>query len=114
MENILNSLLDSGLINDYLHADDLKYLKVVVKNIQKNYLYSSHFHGLYHSEKVLLFALVIAKSLDLNELEKEILIDAAIYHDCGRGDDNEDTIHGYSSAIKIGKIVGKILLQESL
>ena len=38
MENILNSLLDSGLINDYLHADDLKYLKVVVKNIQKNYL----------------------------------------------------------------------------
>ena len=48
MENILNSLLDSGLINDYLHADDLKYLKVVVKNIQKNYLYSSHFHGLYH------------------------------------------------------------------
>lgn len=107
MENILNSLLDSGLINDYLHADDLKYLKVVIKNIQKNYLYSSHFHGLYHSEKVLLFALVIAKSLDLNELEKEILIDAAIYHDCGRSDDNEDTIHGYSSAIKIGKIVGK-------
>ena len=107
MENILNSLLDSGLINDYLHADDLKYLKVVVKNIQKNYLYSSHFHGLYHSEKVLLFALVIAKSLDLNELEKEILIDAAIYHGCGSGDDNEDTIHGYASAIKIGKIVGK-------
>ena len=27
MENILNSLLDSGLINDYLHAEDLKYLK---------------------------------------------------------------------------------------
>lgn len=106
MENILNSLLESGLLNNYLGVDDLEILKKIVKGIQKKYLYSSNFHGLHHSEKVLLFAFIISKSLDLTEEEKEILIDAAIYHDCGRIDDNEDTIHGYSGAIKIDKIVG--------
>lgn len=105
MENILNSLLDSGLLNNYLSINDLEILKKIISGIQKKYLYSSNFHGLHHSEKVLLFAFIISKSLDLTEEEKELLVDAAIYHDCGRIDDNEDTIHGYSGAIKIGKIV---------
>lgn len=76
-----------------------------IEGIQKKHLYPSPFHGLYHSEKVFLFALILAKEYKLNSELTQIIIDAAIYHDIGRKNDNEDGFHGLYAANRIDNVV---------
>lgn len=101
MENILRNLIDSGNLDEYLNDFDKNNLKDIVKNINKYALYPSLFHGLHHSQKVLLFAYLLGKKYNLDEIDMKILIDAAIYHDIGRINEFNDSFHGLAATYKI-------------
>ncbi len=105
MDNIINDFIDNGFLDFYLNEKQKNNLKEIVKNINKRVLYNSNFHGLHHSQKVLLFAYLIGIQQNLDEVDMQILIDASLYHDIGRQNENEDSFHGLVSANKIDKIV---------
>ncbi len=64
-------------------------------------------HGLEHAFRVSLLALVIAEYYDLSEVEKKILVDAALLHDIGRLDDYYGYDHNY-----IGKTLADSILHN--
>ena len=70
----------------------------------KEYLYKSAFHGIYHSEKVMLYAMIIGLDNDLSQADLNILCDAAAFHDIGRVGEAEDETHGRTSALRFEKI----------
>lgn len=70
----------------------------------KEYLYKSAFHGIYHSEKVMLYAMIIGLANDLSQADLNILCDAAAFHDIGRVGEAEDETHGRTSALRFEKI----------
>ena len=107
MSSILNDLILSEKLDLYLTSDDKKLLSTKISQIRKEFLYPSKFHGIHHSEKVLLFSYLIGKHENLSLDELEILLDAAVYHDIGRMDETEETMHGYVSATRIEKVVTK-------
>ena len=72
--------------------------------LHKEYLYKSNFHGIYHSEKVMLYALIIGLENDLSSTDLNILCDAAAFHDIGRIGETEDETHGRTSAIRFENI----------
>lgn len=76
-----------------------------IKNIKREKLYQSPIHGLYHSEKVCLFAYLLGCFYQLNEEDLQILTDAAIYHDFKRQSDFEDSFHGMVSAIHMEELM---------
>lgn len=104
MSNILIKAFNENILDKYLNEADKEILISKIKALNLKYLYSSPFHGLHHSEKVLLFSYLISKQFKLTTEELEILLDAALYHDIGRENDNEDKTHGMISANKIGLI----------
>ena len=90
----------------FLSPEELQEIKRIVSNIQVEYLYQGNFtHGLYHSEKVFIYTYLLAKQENIKEPFRQILFDAAIYHDCNRQDNFEDSIHGYASANKIKGLI---------
>lgn len=114
MESLIQKILteENSISNKYLSEQEKEeYLKIVA-SIKKEHLYKSKIHGLYHSEKVCLFAFIIGKSLGLNDLDMQIITDAALYHDIGRQNDTNDTIHGFSSAYRIDKVVDNKIYQD--
>lgn len=88
-------------LNQLLQKEDCDKLINQIENIRTKYLYPTKFHGLYHSQKVLLFAYLIGKHEGLSEEDMQIVMDAAVYHDIGRQNEVEDEFHGYSSSRKI-------------
>ena len=105
MRKILINLIDNGIVDSYIDLENRKKIINIIKKIKEKYLYSSLFHGLHHSEKVLLFAYILGLNYNLSETDMQILTDAAIYHDIGRFDETEDAFHGLNSARKIEKVV---------
>lgn len=90
----------------FLSPEELQEIKRIVSNIQVEHLYQGNFtHGLYHSEKVFIYTYLLAKKENIKEPFRQILFDAAIYHDCNRQDNFEDSIHGYASANKIKGLI---------
>lgn len=81
-----------------------EFLKIL-NDIDKKQLYNSPIHGLYHSEKVLLFSYLIGKHYNLNEQDMRIICDAAKYHDIGRVGDDENKFHGNNSSEKIDLVI---------
>lgn len=117
MEQILTGQLssletNSNAIAKYVTEENILELVNILKGIKEDKLYSSQIHGLYHSEKVLLFAYLIAKQQNLNPVDFQIIIDAALYHDIRRENDFEDPFHGYASALKIGEVVDHEIYQD--
>ncbi len=106
MPNILIEIINEGKLDNYLNETEKKELIELTKGIKRNYLYKSEFHGLHHSEKVLLFAYLIGQHDNLSVGEMEIITDVAIYHDIGRHTEEEETIHGYVSAQNLGEVLG--------
>ena len=106
MLSILNEMILEHKLDEYLSDEDKKRISSILFSIRTEYLYKSEFHGLHHSEKVLLFAYLLGKHEKLNNLEFEILLDAALYHDIGRETETEDTTHGYATALRINRVVG--------
>lgn len=105
--NYDKNLIDFMVNN--LDINDMKKILNYLNNANYNILYSSNFHGAYHSEKVLMFAYLLGKSENLSDDDMQIIMDAAFYHDIGRENDNEDEIHGYSSSMLINLKKDKIL-----
>lgn len=81
-----------------------EFLKIL-NDIDKKQLYDSPIHGLYHSEKVLLFSYLIGKYYNFNEQDMRIICDAAKYHDIGRVGDDENKFHGNNSSEKIDLVI---------
>lgn len=110
MKNILQQVIinkDSVYpkLNSLLENLDLTPLVPILDDVKEKSLYSSFFHGLHHSQKVCLFTYLICKELKINEVDTQILLDAALYHDIGRLDDTEEVFHGFNSARKIASVV---------
>lgn len=99
-------------LNDYLNNIDVDELIDILNGINQSKLYNSYFHGLHHSQKVCFFAYLIGKQQGLNEVDMQILMDAAIYHDIGRLNDNEERYHGYNSARQIDTVVTDAIYQN--
>lgn len=95
MDNIINDFIDNGFLDFYLDEKQKNFFREIVKNINKGKLYNSMFHGLHHSQKVLLFAYLIGLQENLDEVDMQIIVDAAVYHDIGRTDDSNDSFHGF-------------------
>lgn len=117
MDNILFSILTNPNYSEYLShfltQKDKENLVNLVNSINKRFLYKSYFHGLHHSEKVMLNAYLIGKYLRLNAIDFQILMDGALYHDIGRSSDAEDSIHGFSSTLKLQQVVTSPIYQDS-
>ena len=112
MDNIINDFIDNGFLDFYLDEKQKNFFREIVKNINKCKLYNSMFHGLHHSQKVLLFAYLIGLQENLDEVDMQIIVDAAIYHDIGRTDDSNDSFHGLYGANKIDKVVTRDIYKE--
>lgn len=117
MKRILQQVITSPdsvfpKLNDYLTEMDLSELVSILDNVNENALYRSYFHGLHHSQKVCLFAYLIAKKLNVNEIDMQILMDAALYHDIGRMNEVEDSFHGYCAARKIDTVVKNPIYED--
>jgi len=109
MPELLNSLVE---LKEFIDENDINKLLKTLKNIKKEKLYVSLIHGLYHSEKVFLFSYIIAKNQNLNPIDFQIIIDAALYHDNRRENDFEDEFHGYVSACSISSIVADPIYED--
>ena len=62
-------------------------------------------HGVSHSRRTLLLALLMAYLDNLSDRQTRILAYASVYHDIGREHDGKDNAHGYDSyhkAIELG------------
>ena len=113
MKNILINLINNGIVDSYVNSLSRDKIINIIKNIKSQFLYDSLFHGLHHSEKVLLFSYILGSYFKLSEIDLQILIDAAVYHDIGRIDETEDAFHGLASARKIEKVIDSPIYQDS-
>ena len=57
---ILDNYKQVPILNE-LDEKDIEFIKNINKNIRKNELYKFLYHGLHHSQKVMLFSYLIAK-----------------------------------------------------
>ncbi len=78
-----------------------------LSGIRMEALLNSKIHGVYHNEKVAFFVALIGLNEGCSMKEISLLLKAAIYHDCGRENDHDETRHGILGAKKF-----KNLFQE--
>jgi len=104
VENIIQNYLQEKSSRGEIFGS-IDELINVLNDIKQEYLYKSHFHGLYHSQKVTYFAYLIGKASGLGKEDMKILLDAAKYHDIGRDNDYESDMHGFISSNKIDNVV---------
>lgn len=103
---MMNRILEkTTLLSSFLDEDKLREYKEFLSNLKVEKLYHSKIHGEYHSEKVSLFAFILANEYHLDEVDKQIIIDAALYHDIGRMNDLNECFHGLASANRIEYVV---------
>lgn len=95
-----------------LSDEQIKLLETELQSIKKDVLYKSKIHGINHSEKVLFWAFILSNDNFLSDIDRKIVLDAAKYHDIGRTNDIDDTIHGKLSAEKVLSIVDNPIYQE--
>ena len=115
MERLIEKILkeENSVADDYLSENEKKEYLEIIRNIKQECLYQSKIHGLYHSEKVCLFAFIIGKRSNLNKVEMQIIIDAALYHDIGRQNDTNDSLHGFASAYRIENAVDSDIYKDA-
>lgn len=72
-------------------------------------------HGISHTRRVLLLSLILSWMEGLSETDRDLLCQAAIYHDIGRSNDNFDPRHGresYQRVLQYGLFNGETEQQE--
>lgn len=90
--NWLNKVVEDGAIDGFwLYQRNADYDAVPFQIV-------SNLHGKSHAGRVLFMCMLLAFMKGLNLEDKEILIEAALYHDTGRCSDAEDNTHGAESA----------------
>lgn len=75
-----------------------RYVNAFDKNLFFN---PDGIHGMMHMKRVLLHVLSLATEFQLDDVEQEILVAAALYHDIGRTHDGRDDFHGEKSWDKL-------------
>jgi len=89
--NIFNQPIYQHLQNDFDHWYELLCQKIA-------FHFDSHLHGINHCGRVLLYALILADELGLDDKSKTILCHTAVFHDSKRFDDGYDIGHGKRGA----------------
>ncbi len=114
MERLIHNIIkeENSIVNNYLSEQEKEEYLKIINGMKVEHLYKSKIHGLFHSEKVCLFAFIIAKKLELNATDTQIIIDAALYHDIGRECDTNDSIHGYASAYRIDRVLSNDIYKD--
>ncbi len=77
-----------------------EYLNKKIAGREELYLNMSEIHGATHANNVSLFAAFIATMMQMSDRDIKTIIEAAIYHDIGRTNDNKNFNHGKLGAIK--------------
>lgn len=112
LQNATKELKVRGL-KPYSYSEFIKTIKqskfyplfqTLCNEIRLEYIYKSSIHGIYHNERVAMFALFLAEKLNLAEIDAKIAIYAALYHDIGRQNDDIDDMHGTRSAKMVDKL----------
>lgn len=87
-----------------LTPEDIRYLNSKINDMQRSNLYQrkTDCHGKRHVENVMLFAGIIAIYEQLTGPDRDLLMEAAKYHDQGR-DNDFDEQHGIESAYIAGR-----------
>lgn len=114
MERLIHNIIkdENSIVDNNLSKEEKEQYLKIISGIKEEHLYKSKIHGLFHSEKVCLFAFIIAKKLELNDTDMQIIIDAALYHDIGRQNDTNDSIHGYASAYRIDRVLDNAIYND--
>lgn len=92
----LKELAKEGYIEEYM-----LYKNTFIK--KNRFSNPEGIHGVKHAQRVLLLTLSLSQSLNLTDMERGILAQAACYHDIGRVHDDEDIVHGKMSWNKYQK-----------
>lgn len=84
--------------------EDFEYIEEKIENLKKSALYTrkSQIHGKKHIENVMLFAMIISLYENLSIKDRDLLLEAAVYHDQGRVNDIDEQ-HGTESAYIAGE-----------
>jgi len=93
----IDSELDLMGSNGYLYHYHT-FLDKLDRSLFKN---PNDLHGYSHTQRVLLNALSLCNAYELDDLDTTKICLAAIYHDIGRDNDEEDEIHGRKSWEKL-------------
>ena len=112
MVDIIKDSKIQTILQRYLNSNDIERLIAKLKSIKPELLFKTPLHGLYHSQKVLLFSYLIGKINKFNDVEMEILMDAAIYHDIGRTSDDNHNMHGFISSNRLLKDKAKYVSSD--
>jgi HD superfamily phosphodiesterase len=64
-------------------------------------------HSSEHIERVVFWSSVLGEKCNLGIRDKELLLQSAVYHDCGRVSDKNDKDHGASSATLMNLVIDK-------
>ena len=107
MKRILQEMFENNEIKLMLKEKNIDFTRLIehLCKIKQEVLYKWDLHGSEHSDKVSLFVFLLAEKYGVNDVELQILLDAAAYHDIGRISDAEDNLHGYTSALAIDKVI---------
>lgn len=95
---------DATEVVDILSPSEVDFINSKIKEMRENGLYSrkTSCHGKRHVEDVMLFAMLISKMEKLQEEDRKLLIESAMYHDEGRVNDLDEQ-HGTNSAYIAGE-----------
>lgn len=89
-------VIDDNIMNLY---------KYHTKELLEDYFFNPDgIHGIRHAKRVLMLSLIFAKLYELDTRDRDILINASLYHDIGRVDDSIDFDHGRFSCDKLQKL----------
>lgn len=103
---VYDKLEDQIELSDILKEENhIKNIINILKNIKKQYIYSSFNHGYYHIERVLFYGYYLGLMRNLNERNMKILLDSCLYHDIGRVNDLKDDSHGLVAANKMQEVM---------
>ena len=92
--DLIQSMEENGAMRDYLAYQDY-----ILGN--QSLYYPSQVHGIDHTSRVTFFAEMLTMIDNIPTHEKFLIMNAAVLHDIGRGDDNKDFNHGAVGAQKI-------------
>ena len=98
-----------------MNKNDIYYINKKINELHNSNLYQreSRIHGKKHIENVMLFAMIISVYENLNDEDRNLLIESAMYHDQGRINDY-DVLHGVSSAIEAKKLLSDKYNEDDL
>lgn len=86
------------MINMIKTSKNYELFKDIMNNLDESILYKSDIHGIGHNIRVALMIYAISILENMNIEDIKILLDGALYHDLGRINDAEDSLHGKRSA----------------